>query len=250
MGPFTVASVVLLVAVAMMVVERVRPGRAWPKVPGWWTRAVALNMAQVGSVYLAGVTYDAWLGTHRPWSLDALGPWGGAVVGYVVHTFVYYWWHRARHASPFLWRWVHQVHHSPQRIEVITSFYKHPVELLANGLLSSAVLYGLCGLGPLAGAYAMTFNGLAELVYHWNVRTPRWLGYLIQRPESHCVHHQDGVHHSNYGDLPIFDMMFGTFRNPSRWDGRCGFGAEAEQALGSMLVGRDVSSSVSRPVSP
>ena len=58
-----------------------------------------------------------------------LGRTGGAIVGYLVITFVYYWWHRARHEVPILWRCFHQVHHSPQRIEIITSFYKHPVEI-------------------------------------------------------------------------------------------------------------------------
>ena len=55
---------------------------------------------------------------------------------------------------------------------------------------------------------------MAELLYHWNVSTPAWLGYLIQRPESHCVHHQHGLHRYNYADLPVWDMLFGTFRNP------------------------------------
>ena len=30
---------------------------------------------------------------------------------------------------------------------------------------------------------------------HANIRTPRWLGYLVQRPESHSLHHARGVHH-------------------------------------------------------
>ena len=28
--------------------------------------------------------------------------------------------------SDFLWRWVHQLHHSPSRIETITAFYGNP----------------------------------------------------------------------------------------------------------------------------
>lgn len=44
-----------------------------------------------------------------------------SVVGYLAITFVYYWWHRWRNEIGFLWRFVHQVHHPPQRIEIITS---------------------------------------------------------------------------------------------------------------------------------
>jgi hypothetical protein len=36
---------------------------------------------------------------------------------------------------------------------------------------------------------------------HANIRTPRWLGYLIQRPESHGVHYGRGIHRCNYSDL-------------------------------------------------
>ncbi len=233
---------VVCVGLLMMLIERIKPGRNFPKVKGWWPRAIFFNGLQAGSVLLAGLTYDRWFAGHRPWSADALGVTLGAVVGYVVHTFVYYWWHRARHESKLLWRLTHQLHHSPQRIEVITSFYKHPLELLINGVLSSAVLYFLVGLSPLVATYTMLLNGLAELFYHWNVRTPRWVGYLMQRPESHCVHHEEGLHHFNYGDLPIFDILFGTFKNPPVFEARCGFGDEAEHKVAQMLVGQDVSS--------
>jgi sterol desaturase/sphingolipid hydroxylase (fatty acid hydroxylase superfamily) len=134
----------------------------------------------------------------------------------------------------------HQIHHSAQRIEIVTSFYKHPSEILANGLLSSVILYWVAGLGPEAASGAVLLTGLAELVYHWNVSTPHWLGYLFQRPESHCLHHQEGIHSYNYSDLPVWDMLFGTFRNPRQFTSRCGLGSEAEHRLGDMLLGVDV----------
>ncbi len=233
-----VTAVVVAVAVAMVACELAGRGRHWPRVRGWWARALLLNGVQAGSVWLAGVAWDGWMLRQRPWSADGLGVLGGAAAGYLTITFIYYWWHRARHHFDALWRWFHQVHHSPRRIEIITSFYKHPFEIVANGLLSSAILYLLVGVGPEAAALAVLATGLAELFYHWNVSTPYWLGFLIQRPESHCVHHQEGLHARNYGDLPLWDMLFGTFRNPRHWDSRCGFG-DAEHELWAMLAGRD-----------
>jgi sterol desaturase/sphingolipid hydroxylase (fatty acid hydroxylase superfamily) len=57
------------------------------------------------------------------------------------------------------------------------------------------------------------------------------------------VHHQEGVHSFNYSDLPLWDMLFGTFRNPRTFDARCGFGIEGESRLGEMLLGVDVNAS-------
>lgn len=231
---------VLALAVAMMAVERLKPGRTFPTVRTWWLRAIACNVVQVGIVFLAGLTWDGWMVRHRLWSADRLGLAGGAVVAYVVTTFIYYWWHRARHTNDFLWRWFHQFHHSPQRIEIITSFYKHPFELVANGILSSVIVYLIVGVDVKAATLAVTLMGIAELFYHWNVRTPYWVGYLIQRPESHLVHHEQGLHAFNYGDLPLWDMMFGTFRNPRAWDAKCGFEGDRELRVGDLLLGRDV----------
>lgn len=236
----TVTLVVLAVAVLMIAIERLRPGRTFPTVRAWWARALAVSAVQAGIVFLAGYTWDGWMARTRPWSADGLGLLGGALTGYLITTFVYYWWHRARHENAFLWRWLHQFHHSPQRIEVITSFYKHPFELIANGILSSAIVYWIAGLNVQAATLAITLTGLAELFYHWNIRTPYWLGFVIQRPESHLVHHQENVHTGNYSDLPLWDMLFGTFNNPRRWDARCGFG-EGEYRVADMLSGRDIS---------
>lgn len=223
----------------MLVVESGVRSRPWPATRRWWPRAIALNALQGASAFLAASSWDIWLRDRQPFSLADLGPIAGATLGYLTITLVYYFWHRARHAVPFLWRWFHQVHHSPARIEIITSFYKHPLEILANGVLSSAILYWCVGLTPEAVSLAVLMTGVAEFFYHWNVSTPHWLGYLIQRPESHCVHHQRGLHHYNYADLPVWDMLFGTFHNPHDWRGACGLG-EGEYALSDLLLGRQV----------
>lgn len=135
---------------------------------------------------------------------------------------MYYWWHRARHQNAWLWRHVHRFHHSAERIEIIASFYKTPLEITINGVLSSFILYCLLGCSPAQASIAILMTGIAELFYHWNIKTPHWLGYLIQRPESHCVHHQQNHHHHNYSDLPMWDILFGTFYNPKTQHFVCG----------------------------
>lgn len=232
--------IVLGIGLAMLVIERRFPGRRFATVPHWLARAGALNAVQVAIVLVGGLTWDRWFRGQGLWDASALGTYGGALAGYLAITFVYYWWHRARHEVGFLWRWIHQVHHSPQRLELLTSFYKHPLEIALNGALSSAILYVGVGVTPEAATLAVLATGVAELFYHWNVKTPYWLGFVIQRPESHCVHHAQGRHRNNYSDLPLWDMLFGTFENPRATPGACGFDTARELALGRMLRGRDV----------
>jgi sterol desaturase/sphingolipid hydroxylase (fatty acid hydroxylase superfamily) len=72
------------------------------------------------------------------------------------------------------------------------------------------------------------------------------VGYFIQRPESHLVHHGRGVHAFNYADLPLWDMVFGTFRNPVAMESEAGFYDGASTRVAEMLAFRDVS----RPQEP
>lgn len=229
---------VLALGLAMLALEQAAPARQFDQVTGWWPRAIALTAVQAAVALLAINTCDRWLPGLALSRLGGHGVFADAVLGYLALTFTYYWWHRARHEIPLLWRWLHQLHHSACRIELLTSFYKHPAEIVANALLSSLVVYIVLGLSPETAAIVVTLSGLAELFYHWNVRTPYWLGFLVQRPESHCVHHQRERHTNNFADLPLWDMLFGTFENPHKAPRKCGFGPEVEQRLPELLLGR------------
>jgi len=228
------------IAFVLMGVEYLWPGRRWPRTTGWWARAIAINGFQIGSVFLAGVAWERWFRGPHLVSLSSLGRPAELVIGYLVYVVWMYWSHRARHQIGPLWRALHQLHHSPQRIEILTAFYKHPVEIVLESIASSALLYLVLGISPPAVFVISTASGVANLFYHWNISTPRWLGYVIQRPESHCVHHEREVHAYNYCELPLIDMVFGTFRNPARFDRSCGFAPGREQQFAELLLGRDV----------
>jgi sterol desaturase/sphingolipid hydroxylase (fatty acid hydroxylase superfamily) len=202
---------------------------------------VVINLVQVGVVVLAGHTWERWLSARSLFHLSQhVPPVVGGVIAYFLATFVFYWWHRARHRNDVLWRLFHQIHHSPQRLEVITSFYKHPVEMVANSLIGTLLIYTVLGLSPAAGAMYTACTALGEFFYHTNVRTPRWVGWFFQRPEMHRIHHEHGKHRNNYGDIVWWDMLFGTYENPPTWDASCGFDDAREQRLADMLVFKDV----------
>jgi sterol desaturase/sphingolipid hydroxylase (fatty acid hydroxylase superfamily) len=81
------------------------------------------------------------------------------------------------------------------------------------------------------------FAATGEFFYRSNFKSPRWLKYVIQTPELHSIHHQLNVHRYNFADLPIWDRLFGTYR-----DATSSRGAAASRAtkLGRMLLFRDV----------
>jgi hypothetical protein len=104
----------------------------------------------------------------------------------------------------------------------------------------NGALYPLLGCTVQAAALYTLFTALAEFFYHWNIHTPRWVGFLFQRPEAHRVHHQHGFHRQNYADLPVWDMLFGTFDNPRRFEATCGFDDWREDRFEDMLAFRNV----------
>lgn len=233
--------IILGIFVFCFILERVFRGWELPKVKTWPFRVLAINVVQLGVVLLAGVTWEVWLSSWSVFTLsDYVGPILGGFIAYFIATFIFYWWHRWRHEYDFLWVAFHQIHHSPQRLEVITSFYKHPGEMLANSIIGSLLVYTLLGLNLEAGAIYTFFTAIGEFFYHTNVKTPRWIGFIFQRPEMHRIHHQFGRHKNNYGDIVWWDMLFGTYENPKEWTHTCGFTPEREERLIDMLAYRDV----------
>jgi len=232
--------IIVAATILFFLAERLIPGRELPESTGWFTRAAFLNICQVGIVFLAGLAWNRWL---QRWSVFHLGGLMPAflqgLLGWFVGTFVFYWWHRARHDSKFLWRVCHQIHHSPSRIEILTAFYKHPLEIAADSLIASALMFTILGASPEGGAWFNVFAVFGEYFYHSNLRTPHWTGYFIQRPEHHSIHHQIDLHAFNYGDITWWDRLFGTFRDTDEFAGQCGFPDGHEKNLGRMLLFRD-----------
>jgi sterol desaturase/sphingolipid hydroxylase (fatty acid hydroxylase superfamily) len=202
------------------------------------------TLVTVAIFFLTGEVAAFWGGlfseTHL-FDLSGLGAWG-AVAGVLVYEFGHYWYHRAAHQWNWLWRAGHQMHHSAESLDAFGAFYLHPFDAAMFTSISSLVLFPLLGLSIEAGVIATLFLTFNAMFQHANIRTPHWLGYLIQRPESHIIHHARGGHRDNYADLPLWDMVFGTFRNPREAaDIECGFYKGASSRIVEMLLGRDVS---------
>ena len=125
------------------------------------------------------------------------------------------------------------------RIEVLTSFYKHPLEILTNAVISGLLLFPVLGCSLEGSFWYNFFAATGEYFYHANVRTPRWLRFVIQTPELHSIHHQFDVHRYNFSDIPLWDRLFGTYKDATEFTARCGFPIGAERKLVDMLLFKD-----------
>ena len=231
-------AIALSVAGFIWILEQFLPMTKLDKTKYWYLRALVFNGMQFVIAISGTYLWDIWFAKVQLFSYSHLSLFSQVLIGYITITFVYYWWHRFRHSVPILWRFLHQFHHSPARIEVITSFYKSPVEILVNGLLTSAILYIFLGLSVNAVGLCVLVTGLMEFIYHMNLKTPWLMGFLFQRPEMHHIHHQRGLHYYNFSDLPIWDMLFGTYKNPRVIDNQTGFPDNNELKIKSLLSGK------------
>lgn len=233
-------SIICAIAGFFFLLERLAPGRELPESPGWYARALFLNGCQLAIVMLGGVTWNHWFQGVSLFRVSAhMPPLLQGFLGWFLGTFIFYWWHRARHQVNVLWRVFHQVHHSPARIEALTAFYKHPVEITADAIIMSALMYSVLGASLAGAAWFNVFAVFGEFFYHSNLRTPHWMGYFLQRPEHHSIHHQLDVHKFNFGDITWWDRLFGTFREADKFAAQCGFPEQHQRQLAAMLMFRD-----------
>ena len=221
----------------LLLAERLFAGRAFPKVRWWIPKCIVFFfIGGLINTTLPPVLSNAFAG-NTLLDLSGLGL-AGVPIAVLASTFVMYWLHRTFHRVGVLWRWGHQMHHSAERVDMAGFAYSHPIELLiAVGM--TPLVAAVIGVAPEAAMLAGYITFCMGLFEHFNAKTPRWIGYIFQRPEMHCVHHQRGVHAYNYG-TPIWDMLFGTYRNPATWSEQAGFWDGASKKTFAMLVGRDV----------
>lgn len=205
----SVVCVQLFFVFLFSILEISRPALQVPRQAWFW------RLTGVSQIWAAGIA--ALVLGELPWSHGDGSLLIDVALFYTLFSFANYWWHRARHSAPMLWRWLHSAHHSPTRMDLWVAMYRNPLEIAvdafviftvasASGASAEVVLWGLC------------IEGCLEIMHHSNTKTPkwaRWIGYVIQLPEMHRVHHQRGAHSGNYGTV-FWDWPFRTLR--FNWD--------------------------------
>ena len=239
LDPITLA--ILGMYAFLMIWEAVFPARKLPVVKGWKLRGLsAFALFFFLSSYLP-ILMDPYVAPLRIFDLTHLGAITGAIIGVVLYDFGMYLWHYSLHRNNFLWRTFHQMHHSAERLDTYGAFYFSPLDMIGWIMLSTLCFGVVAGFSPQAVTVILLITNFQSIFQHANIKTPRWLGYIIQRPESHTFHHAKGIHKFNYSDLPIVDIIFGTFRNPKTFEHETGFYQGASGRVLDMLMARDVS---------
>lgn len=241
---------ILALYAGLILWEALAPARRLPHIRGWIPRALASFAVYFYLSSYLPLLWDGYLAPYQLFDLTHLGTVSGAAIGLLVYNALQYPWHRAMHASNGLWRSFHQMHHSAERVDTFGAFYFSPLDMIGWTVLGSLAMVLIVGVSPQATTLFLLVGMFTAIFQHANVNTPRWLGVLIQRPESHAIHHGRGLHRYNYTDLPIFDIIFGTFRNPKGYDMEAGFYEGASARVGDMLLFRDVSTPANEPLEP
>lgn len=236
-----VSLIIIAIYAALMLWEAIFPGRKLPKVRFWKIKGIAAFFAFFFISSYLPLFINPWLEQYRLVDLSGLSPVWGGVIGVLLYEFGVFVWHYSMHRSNFLWKAFHQMHHSAERLDTYGAFFFSPLDMIGWTVLGSLCFGLVAGFSPQAITLTLLTTNFFSIFQHANIRTPQWLGYIIQRPESHTYHHAKGIHKYNYSDLPLFDILFGTFRNPKTFEHETGFYHGASDRMIEMLQGKDIS---------
>ncbi|MDO5970150.1 sterol desaturase family protein [Flavivirga aquimarina] len=236
-----VSLIVYAIFGGLFIWEQLFPARALPSIKFWKLRGLLFFLAYMLLTTYIPLLWDDFFASFQLVDFSNLSLTAQVVLGVFLFELVQYGWHISMHKSNFLFRISHQIHHSAERLDVSSAFMFSINDMIGLSLVGSITFAFLMGLAPQAITIiilSLTFLGVFQ---HANIHTPRWIGYIIQRPESHTIHHAKGIHKYNYTDLPIIDMLFGTFKNPKNFEHETGYYLGASNRIIDMLLFRDVS---------
>jgi len=150
--------------------EFIAPGRPLPRVRGWTLRALAaFTLYFLLSSYLPLL----WAGTLAPLQLFDLSgwpTWAAVAAGVLAYECGAYWWHRGMHTFTPLWRTFHQMHHSSERLDVVSAFWFSPLDMVTWTLLPGIVLT-ILGMPPAAATMTILIVTFLPMFQHANAHT-------------------------------------------------------------------------------
>ena len=225
----------------LMAWESIFPARNLPEIRFWKLKGIAGFVLYVLVSAYVPFLYASLLPNAQLFDMSHQPVYLSAAVAILLFELGVYFWHRTMHRNNLLWRVMHQMHHSAERLDTYGAFFFSPMDMIGLTVLGTICFSLILGLHPAAVTIMLLVTNFLAIFQHANIKTPQWLGYIIQRPESHTLHHAKGIHGFNYSDLPVFDLIFGTFKNPKEFAAETGFYYGASERITDMLLFKDVS---------
>lgn len=208
--------IIVLTLVAFLILERLFPVARW--VGGIWrvlknfglagfnallSPLIVLPVTQLAAGHAIGWRPDGWNGG---WFI---------LVDLLILDCWIYWWHRANHMLPFLWRF-HEVHHLDETLDASSALRFHFGEVVLSSLVRAAVIIVL-EVPFTTVAIFEVLVAVNAIFHHSNLKLPGWLerplSWLIVTPSIHWVHHHAirSDTDSNYSALlSVWDRIFGS----------------------------------------
>jgi sterol desaturase/sphingolipid hydroxylase (fatty acid hydroxylase superfamily) len=134
----------------------------------------------------------------------------------ITHDFYIYWFHRAQHRFPILWR-LHEAHHSVKDVDWLAGSRSHFLEITINQTIEFMPIV-LLGAPPEMALIKGTIDAVWGMYIHSNINVRTgWLQKIINGPEMHRWHHSKEYigYGFNYGTkFAFWDWIFGTAHLP------------------------------------
>jgi len=232
--------IIMIIFFAFMIGEELFPGRPLPDIKFWKIKGITAFIVYFFLSSYLPLFWNGYMGSYQILNMTTLGDYWGALVALLIYELGVYIWHHSMHKSNLLWRVFHQMHHSAERVDTYGAFFFSPMDMIGFTFLTSLAMVWIGGFTVQATIYSIYGATFLAVIQHANIKTPHWMGYIFQRPESHSLHHAKSVHAFNYSDLPLFDIIFGTFRNPKQFASETGFYDGASSRIGEMLLFKDI----------
>jgi sterol desaturase/sphingolipid hydroxylase (fatty acid hydroxylase superfamily) len=209
-------AVVLAWLAALFALERLIPAAPRPDAAG------AARLGRNAALLAVNTLLSRWLVVPlTAWAASGLvdwrplwwSGWPGLLADLVILDALIYWWHRANHRIPFLWRF-HEVHHLDRFLDTTTALRFHAGEVALSAAARAAIVILLDF--PITSILVFeTLVLLAAIFHHSNVALPprleAFLSRIVVTPSIHWVHHhrRRTDTDSNYATiLSLWDRLF------------------------------------------
>jgi sterol desaturase/sphingolipid hydroxylase (fatty acid hydroxylase superfamily) len=175
-------------------------------------------------------------GPRQPWlrGLAALPLAIQVALAIWAFDFVVYWRHRLEHVIPALWSF-HAVHHTAERVDVLTTTRLHPFAIALGLLLNGVVLRMGFSASALTSGFAIYLFYSYFIHANLRLRFDGAMKYVLVTPFMHQWHHAADLQarDKNFGAVFAWnDWLFGTAYHPPHWPTTFGLGGPPDEAVG------------------